>query len=394
MLQTEKKPHSKLPNLFAGSLQDLLHRPPKQIPFLDALRTLAILLVVNLHFSAEFAQKYGENFWSRFPLTTNGWSGVDLFFVLSGFLIGGQLWKELQRSSDISIKEFILRRGFRIWPLYYFTYLVVLLVWWRAAAAKQYGWASLVFLANYINHGNVAGGWSLSTEEQFYIITPICVYLFARRKDPHTVRIFLWGLLALEPIVRAITWVYQTGHFFLHDEATFSRSIYYGLHTHCDGLIIGLIISNLWTYRKKESATSPSQLRRRGVALVASAFVAMVLLRLLQHEIFTFTGLALFFGSLLWFGLTSGGATLDSKIFYWLSRLSFGIYLNHSYLVAAAMSVVQHLKVFRPDSIPNQIFGTVILVILSSAVSLVTFCLIEHPFLNLRKFLLGSHPPA
>jgi peptidoglycan/LPS O-acetylase OafA/YrhL len=395
LLARKTRPRSAGSNLFAGSFESLLHRPPNQIPFLDALRSLAILLVINGHASEEFTHKYGVNLWSRMPLTVEGWSGVDLFFVLSGFLIGGQIWKELRRTSDISIRQFILRRGFRIWPLYYCTYLFVLIVWWQHAPAKQYGWASLVFLSNYTNHGIVLGGWSLSTEEQFYCIVPICVYLFARRKDPRIVRFFLWGLLAVEPLIRTATWIYQTGGFFVHDADAFSRSIYYCFHTHCDGLIMGLILSHLWVYRENTLVPDASRQRRKGLFLVAGAFTLMILLYLFQHEIFSFTGLALFFGSLVWFGLTSRTRSFNSKIFYWISRLSYGMYLNHAYLVTFCVAVVlPSIKIFRPNSVANQILGTLILIVLSALISVVTFCLIEHPFLNLRKKMLGSHPPA
>src|SRR5260221_10426293 len=103
-------------DLFAGSIRDLLHPPTGQITFLDGLRTLAILLVVNAHLSAEFTEVFGSNHFSRLPFVTDGWIGVDLFFVLSGFFIGGQLWKEIQRTGKDAVGRFILRRGFRIWP--------------------------------------------------------------------------------------------------------------------------------------------------------------------------------------------------------------------------------------------------------------------------------------
>jgi hypothetical protein len=146
------------PRLFSGSLSELRHPPSNQISFLDGLRSIAILLVIDLHFSADFTSIHGENFFSRLPFVINGWVGVDLFFVLSGFFIGGQLWKELLKSGTISIRRFILRRGLRIWPLYFFTFLCVFAIFWPGAAAKEYGWADLVFLVNYFNAGIVLGG--------------------------------------------------------------------------------------------------------------------------------------------------------------------------------------------------------------------------------------------
>jgi peptidoglycan/LPS O-acetylase OafA/YrhL len=348
--------------------------------------------VVNHHFSAEFATIHGDNFFSRLPFVINGWVGVDLFFVLSGFFIGGQLWKELQRSGTVSIRRFILRRGLRIWPLYYFTFLCVFAIFWPFAASKEYGWASLVFLTNYFNEGIVLGGWSLSTEEQFYIVTPLLLYLFARRRNLSTSRPWLWSLLVLVPLIRAAIWIHRTGHFFHHDPALFAAAINFPFHTRCDGLIMGLIISNLWVSRDK---ASPG--KWKSYLLVGAAAVAMVLLRDLQHEIFSFTGLALFFGSLVWFGLTTGSKLFQSRLFYWISRLSFGMYLNHPYLINPVLkSLLPHFRLFPPSSVGNQLLGTVILTVISAAVALVTFCLVEQPFLNLRKLLLDpradGHP--
>jgi hypothetical protein len=168
----------------------------------------------------------------------------------------------------------------------------------------------------------------------------------------------LWGLLAAEPLIRAATWIYQTGGFFVHDADVFSRSIYYGFHTHCDGLIMGLILSHVWVYREKTAVPDASRQRRRGLLMVAGAFVAMALLYLLQHEIFSFTGLALLFGALVWFGLTSGSRSFSSRIFYWISRLSFGMYLNHAYLVTFCVAVaLPSIRIFRPGSVANQLFA-------------------------------------
>jgi len=92
---------SRVIQLFSGSLAELWSPPSNQISFLDGLRSIAILLVINLHFSAEFSSIHGDNFYSRLPFVINGWVGVDLFFVLSGFFIGGQL-HIASRTSDLA----------------------------------------------------------------------------------------------------------------------------------------------------------------------------------------------------------------------------------------------------------------------------------------------------
>ena len=135
--------------------------PPGTFPSLDAFRTAAIVLVIGNHLSLLGAQLAPSGVWD-FVLFRYGWTGVDLFFVLSGFLIGRQLQRELQRTGSVKVPRFLLRRGLRIWPLY-FAWVAFLAL----ALGKSHGiWPDLVFLSNYVQ-GQVAGGWSLSTEEQF-----------------------------------------------------------------------------------------------------------------------------------------------------------------------------------------------------------------------------------
>ena len=379
--------------IFSGSIADLLHPPVGQIPFLDGLRSMAVLLVIGQHLSAKFTLAHGPNFYSRLPFVANGWMGVDLFFVLSGFFIGGQLWKEIRDSGTVNIGRFIIRRGFRIWPLYFFTFICVFI--YAAATghilpAKEYGWSDLVFVTNLHNRGIVMGSWSLCTEEQFYIMAPVALFFCAMRKQSlRRYRPWLWILLLLVPALRIILWINGTGHFFVHNPDLFSP-LYYSSFTHCDGLIMGLIIANLWVTREKIA----SRFAAPGI-LVALAVILLIALHLLQKEIFDFTILALLFGSFVWYGLQRRPAIFNSRIFYWLSRLSFGMYLNHEYMCPWVVNTVlpklpftAHLPVFA------NCLGVLIVVLLSALISLVTFCCVEHPFLQIRKVVLSRPAQA
>src|SRR5580698_8313501 len=89
--------------LFSGGLRDLARPPRGNVPLLDVLRSVAILLVFSTHFSGEFNASERV---LKYPFIYYGWSGVDLFFVLSGFLIGGQLWKEVKKNGQIRVGTF------------------------------------------------------------------------------------------------------------------------------------------------------------------------------------------------------------------------------------------------------------------------------------------------
>lgn len=131
----------------------------RRLKELDFLRGVAILLVLLRH-------QY------LFRFTTNmGWIGVDLFFVLSGFLVSGLLFKEYLKSGTIRPKRFLIRRGFKIYPLYFLFYPLYLIPFIIGDNLSIKGVLSEVtFTQNYIwGWGYAFGaGWSLAIEEHFY----------------------------------------------------------------------------------------------------------------------------------------------------------------------------------------------------------------------------------
>lgn len=367
-----------------AALHELWHPPASQIPFLDGLRAIAVILVINGHLNAEFAAVHGANWYSRIPFVANGWIGVDLFFVLSGFFIGGQLWKELRSRGTISFPRFVIRRGLRIWPLYLFTFACVLIYYGSATSAKGYGWSDLAFITNYHNRGIVLGSWSLCTEEQFYILTPLALLFLSSRVSLRRFRNGLWALLAFVPLMRIVLWVRATGHFFAHDPKAF-EPIYYNFHTHCDGLIVGLIIAHIWV-----SGNRPRTNRFTSVLIITIALIALVGLHTVQKEVFSFTGLALVFGALVWYGLNCTTVIFNSRLFYWLSRLSFGMYLNHEYMKSWVVhALLPRTPWITQGSVVAEWIGVAVLALCSASIALVTFCVVEFPFLEFRKKLMA-----
>ena len=160
-----------------------------RIPSLDILRTLAIALVFTTHFGI-FAE--GDWFAKVGPF---GWAGVDLFFVLSGYLIAGQLLRALRSRGKISLRDFYVRRGLRIWPNFFF----VLGIYFLFPLTKERSqlpplWRFLTFTQNfgldYHAQGAFSHAWSLCVEEQFYLVLPFLLLFFFRRGRA-------WGAAAL-----------------------------------------------------------------------------------------------------------------------------------------------------------------------------------------------------
>ena len=135
---------------------------------LDMLRGIAILLVLGRH--VHYLQ-----FWHGI-----GWSGVDLFFVLSGFLISGLLFNEYKNTGRINVKRFWIRRAFKIYPPFYGLILLTVayfLIWYKTVPRALLG--DIFFLQNYAPR--VWGhGWSLAVEEHFYIALPLVLMLMIR----------------------------------------------------------------------------------------------------------------------------------------------------------------------------------------------------------------------
>ncbi len=141
---------------------------------LDILRAIAILLVLGRHMPAY----QGNNVYLKIIMDTlgcGGWIGVDLFFVLSGFLISGLLFKEHMLSGKISFKRFFIRRGLKIYPAFYFMIATTTFLTYYTHRAL---FAELFFCQDYVaglwNHT-----WSLGVEEKFYILLPLLLILLS-----------------------------------------------------------------------------------------------------------------------------------------------------------------------------------------------------------------------
>lgn len=145
-----------------------------RLPQLDFLRGIAITLVLTRH--------------SHLPVfvTNVGWIGVDLFFVLSGFLVSGLLFREYKEYGNIKPLRFIIRRGFKIYPLYYIFYLFYLVPIIYTDNFNLTGFLSdMFFVQNYIWEFGYAysASWSLAIEEHFYISLALLLSLIIGYKN-------------------------------------------------------------------------------------------------------------------------------------------------------------------------------------------------------------------
>ncbi|MEP7264762.1 MAG: acyltransferase [Bacteroidota bacterium] len=199
-----------------------------RIKGLDVLRGIAILLVILRHGSID------NNAVKEF-----GWLGVDLFFVISGVLVSGLIFKEYLQLGTVNVKRFLIRRGFKIYPSFYFFMIFSIMFHWFHTHT-MYDTRLILEEAFYIQNytdGIWLHTWSLDVEEHFYIVLALFSLIAIRTKILYQTKTVIISLLLL-----------LTVSFLLRCQASLphrNESFFFIIKTHLrsDGLIIGVLIS-------------------------------------------------------------------------------------------------------------------------------------------------------
>jgi peptidoglycan/LPS O-acetylase OafA/YrhL len=208
---------------------------------LDTLRALAIALVFMYHYMV-FVTGEPTFGW----LSTIGWVGVDLFFVLSGYLIGQQIFAGVVAGGRLSLSAFYVRRAMRTWPVFW----VVLAAYFLFPSAMGGRtppplWAFLTFTQNYQLQPGTAfsHAWSLCIEEQFYLVLPLVVVLALRVGTRRTQAwLFMGGLLACGVLARGVLWS-QYGREDFGAIEGFYPHIYYATLCRFDEFLPGIAVA-------------------------------------------------------------------------------------------------------------------------------------------------------
>lgn len=339
---------------------------------LDTLRAAAILMVIARH-SLEYLKKPLPD------LFNHGWAGVDLFFVLSGYLIGSQLFKEVRATGEVSARRFYFKRAFRILP----PYLLMLLIYktWPAFSAGERmepAWRFLLFVSNVgWTGGAFSHAWSLNVEEHFYLALPLLVTLHAWKP-----RIFrpAW-IIALVVLVGAALRFHAWSIM-----APWSASIYRPTYCHLDGLAIGAGLAAVQLARPAWLARltkRPWLLNLFGLALVAGGMWTYHGQKGAGAALFTFPLVGLGFGALV-------ASSLNPES--WLARArlpgaqsvalaAYSLYLSHKGMIVLGIAAAGGRERFWLALAYSALF-----VALGGAV---LYFAVEKPFLKLRDRLLA-----
>jgi peptidoglycan/LPS O-acetylase OafA/YrhL len=297
-------------------------------PALDGLRGVAILLVL-LHHNFDFI-----------PFMQFGWIGVDLFFVLSGFLITEILLQK--RNHKNYLRNFYIRRALRILPVYYLCIILFFLLapYFSKLADQQIYYSKYQFflwtnLQNWLcifypppndymlfNHF-----WSLSIEEQFYLTWPLLILFF---KTMQKLSVLLLIFLIIGIVSRIVSWKISGSSY---------TNFEFQERTRMDSLYLGSLIA-LWKYY------SPALLKKKLIlfctGLLLIHLVVVIFIKIywpfIPHFSFLgYTSIAAIFALVVYYGIAGKGKIkqyfLESKWLKWLGKISYGLYVYHFILL-------------------------------------------------------------
>jgi len=359
-----------------------MHLTEKRVPWLDGIRGLAILLVVLGHFFNEYY------------LFTGGWIGVNLFFILSGYLITGRLYEHAaQQGGKNYFRNFYGRRVLRIFPVYYaclFVFFIVLpyvyhryFQFFRELYDEQ--WWYWTYLSNWrmVLYGLPANFtlfifWSLAVEEQFYLVWPF-VFKYTAKIDRKIVILAIW---AVSVTVRAT--------------AARPMLAYFNTLTAAEPLLMGALLTIL------EKEGTLERYRRLVRILFLLAVIGLVIVIGMYSDL-TFTNVGLMrwgytcidvlLATILYRLVAGGGREewmrrlFSMKWLCWLGKYSYGIYVYHSFILLMLVEKAQAVWTEKGGQplmtyVLSRVGGLVLLLLCSYA----SYHLFEKRFLQWKRF--------
>ncbi len=335
----------------------------QRILSIDALRALAILLVVFAH--------------SGVPLVPGG-VGVTLFFVISGYVITSGLIREFDKTEKFSIKNFYLRRFFKIFPPFLAVVVIPTIIFWNYVEIElQEFLAQIFFVYNWVKMdspvGNLLGTqvvWSLSIEEQFYLLVAV-IWLLLMRMSPNKLKRNLFFLYLVIFIISSgqrvfISFSYEGAR---NTYGEISR-IYYGTDTRVSSIALGGLLA-LYLAQKIElhSRFSKSKNMRFCIyALVVLLFAASLFIREPHfRDTFRFTmqetaSMFVCFIAIKWNFPVRLQAITESKIVQSIGISSYSIYLVHLIPITILWPIIdKHLNIKNYFLVPSTVFLALLL---------------------------------
>ena len=356
----------------------------KYLPSIDSLRALAVLAVIIYHVDVNYLP--------------GGFLGVDLFFVLSGYLISSLIIKEFRKTGTVNLYNFYIRRARRLLPAVYFMItvgLVVMVLFNEVLLRKSHldaifgyiyssNWWYIFHKLDYFDSFGAQSPfkhlWSLAIEEQFYMIFPLLFLLVNRRKKSKD------GTYKLNKnflyVVLGLILVSLIAHILLFDINNISR-IYFGTDTRAFSLLVGVVGAILYPMERLHTKVTPQQnLIYSVISLVSIATLITVMIYTSEYNTWLYRGGFLLVTILGLIVIISSGKQhtvmarlLSFKPVVFIGKISYSLYLWHFPILVLTTPVAE---------IGNtNIYFVILRVILTFVVAIVSYVFVETPIRKL-----------
>ncbi|HEY4194553.1 MAG TPA: acyltransferase [Mucilaginibacter sp.] len=362
---------------------------------LDHLRAFAISYVILFHY-----QFFGHPDWVK-KIAGFGWSGVDLFFVLSGFLISGQLFSIIAKGKKISLREFFIKRFFRIIP----PFLVVVILYTAFPAVHEWGhlspiWRYLTFTLNFGldlgKYSTFSHAWSLCVEEQFYLVLPLVFLLFNYLKAGQKAIYVIIALFIGGFMLRLWGWDHFMEPVLSSDNygAYWNEYIYYPTYNRLDSLLVGVSIAGLYTFYpavKAFASKYSNWLLFSGIILLAASGFVCKGYSTYNTTLWGFPMVALSYGLILAAVVCPSSPVYRFKSFVTeqVAAFSYSIYLSHKIVIHLVQNLFGNMGLDK-----NSNLMMLICIVAIVAAALIMRYAIERPALKLRNSILGLSPKS
>ena len=361
---------------------------PKYVPYWEGIRGFGFLMVFLVHYIPPYQITPQGSIAFRIVtgLESIAFLAVPIFFVLSGFLIGGILYSTRDREGYF--KVFYCRRVIRVFPLYYLALLIIGCVDASLKFSIDYRfWTHFLFIKNlfprYATYNSPAvlrHYWTLATEEQFYLLWPLVVWLFPRRRQLFVIAsllvVFIFGLRFASPYLFSFS--YQIGYFSL---------------TRADAILMGVLLALI----RNEAGFEWMKRLAKWIALAGGAGLVVWALRNGEYWPKTFQGVQII---IPWLNFTAASiviAVMEEKSWLnevcsqrwicWLGKRSYSLYIFHyTYYHFFAMNVVAQLAHYMSQR-RSVVVASALAFSLTLVLAMLSYRFIEIPAQRLKQHL-------
>jgi peptidoglycan/LPS O-acetylase OafA/YrhL len=355
------------------------------MPGLDVYRAFAILFGLFWH----FLQIDSENNTLINILSTGPWGGANPLFVVSGFLLGGQIFSRIVNDKSLSMKNFFLRRILKTWPAYFAMIIFILVLGcFYSFNNIPTTFQLLTFTQNFdLKNSFLSHTWSLCIEEHFYLVLTLTSYFFFSKPSLKKVTFVFILLFVCELFVRYFLWQKYLSMGDAENFNIYFNRIYYQTYCRIDGLIAGLYLAyfaNMAPVAWKKIIDSGKEILPFGVLLCLLGFVLQInrtslISTLLVYPLETI-GL-----SMIMIYCLNASAFVNKMNSRWISitaTLSYCLYLTHKPIFHLIDTVIHSLV----SGFPLYLSLTFVLSIFFTFLSAYfLYILIEKPFLLFRE---------